>query len=98
MNITEIVAIIVIVILMITYLVWQIYKKGLRKTTIDLIVQAEKKLNDNEEKFNTVVSGIILRLPMPFDLIITESMVRNFVQNVFDEVKKALDYNPKEVK
>ena len=97
MEITQIIAITIIVLAAILYIAWKIYKNGLRKVAIELIVEVEEKLNDNEEKFNTVVNGIIMKLPLPFNLIITTNTVKKFVQTTFDEIKKALDYQKKEV-
>lgn len=93
------IAIVVIAILAFTlYLVWQIKKKGLRETAVDLIVKAEDmfKQGDNENKLNYVIDKIIAIIPMPLSLFITREAVREFIQTIFDEVKKALDYVPKE--
>ena len=99
MEITQIIALIVIVlacIASILYLAWKIKKNGLRKVAIDLIVEAEERLEDNEEKFNAVVNTLIMLLPKPFNFIITTRTVEKLVQNTFDEIKKALDYIPEE--
>ena len=91
MDKTQIICFAVIIILTGLYIAWQIYKKGLRKVAIDLIVKAEATLQDNQEKFETVCAGIIIRLPFPLNLIPTK-LVEDFVQKVFDEIKIALDY------
>lgn len=91
MELTQIVLLLIIALLFSLFLVWQIIKNGYRKTVIDLIVLAEKNIKDNQEKFNSVVSGIIVKLPIPFNFI-PVSFVESFVQKVFDEVKNALDY------
>lgn len=80
------------------YLVWQIKKKGLRQTVINLIVRAENmyKKGDNEKKINYVIDKIIVLIPAPLSFFITREAVREFIQTIFDEVKKALDYVPKE--
>ena len=101
MNPTTIIdiAIVVIAILaFILYLVWQIKKKGLRATAVDLIVKAEDmfKQGDNENKLNYVIDKIIVLIPAPLSFFITREAVREFIQTIFDEVKKALDYVPKE--
>ena len=96
-QLTQILSISIIVLGAIIVIAWKIYKNGLRKVAIDLIVEVEEKLNDNEEKFNTVVNAIIMRLPIPFNFIITTNTIKNFVQKTFDEIKKALDYQKKEV-
>lgn len=78
----------------IIYIVWQIKKNGLRGTVVNLIVKAEDMYNkgDNEEKINYVIDKVIALLPMPFQLLITRETIRKFIQKVFDETKKALDY------
>ena len=97
MEITNIIAITAIVLIAVIFIAWKIYKNGLRKTAIELIVEVEESLYDNKEKFNTVVSGVIMRLPFPFNILITTSAIEKFVQRTFDEIKKALDYQKKEV-
>ena len=96
MELTQILLLIVVVLAFIVIVAWKIYKNGLRKVIIDLIVEVEETLSDNEEKFNTVVNAIITRLPIPFNFIITTNTVKKFVQKTFDEIKKALDYQKKE--
>ena len=48
-QLTQILSISIIVLVAIIVIAWKIYKKGLRKVAIDLIVEVEEKLNDNEE-------------------------------------------------
>lgn len=96
MELTQILILVVIVLSAIIILAWKIYKNGLRKTAIDLIVEAEERLEDNEEKFNAVVNTLIMLLPKQFNFIITTRTVEKLVQNTFDEIKKALDYIPEE--
>lgn len=91
MNTTEIVIIAGIAICAAFLIAWKIYKQGLRKTAIDLIVEVEKNFKDNQMRFSTVVNGIIVRMPFPLNLI-PVSIVENFVQKTFDEIKVALDY------
>ena len=89
-------AILVLVILVITFFIaWEIRKKGLKPTIRSLIVEAERLLEDNQDKFNTVVAGVLVRLPVPFNLI-PVSWVEKLVQKTFDEVKECLDYRPEE--
>jgi len=98
MEITNIIAVAVIALIAVLFIAWKIYKSGLRQTAIDLIVRVEEELEDNKEKFNTVVNGIIVKLPFPFNIIVTSSTIEKFVQTTFDEIKKALDYQKKEEK
>ena len=97
-TITEIAIVMIAILAFIMYLVWQIKKKGLRQTAINLIVRAENmyKKGDNEKKINYVIDKIIVVIPAPLSFFITREAVREFIQTIFDEVKKALDYVPKE--
>lgn len=97
-TITEIAIVVIAILAFIMYLVWQIKKKGLRQTAINLIVRAENmyKKGENEKKINYVIDKIIVLIPAPLSFFITREAVREFIQTIFDEVKKALDYVPKE--
>ena len=96
-TIISIVAIVLMVITFIIYIAWQIKKKGLKEFVTQMIVKAEDiyKKGQNDEKFNYVLEKVIAMIPMPLQLFITEDMVKNFIQKVFDSVKTALDYTPK---
>ena len=51
---------------------------------------------DNENKLNYVIDKIIsITIPKPLSLFITRDSLKSFVQSVFDETKKALDYVPR---
>ena len=97
-TIIEIAIVVIAILAFILYLVWQIKKKGLRATAVDLIVKAEDmfKQGDNENKLNYVIDKIIVLIPAQLSFFITREAVREFIQTIFDEVKKALDYVPKE--
>ena len=100
MNIELILSIIIVAILVIAFIIhlaWQIKKKGLKQFVVDCIVKAEDIYHkgDNENKLNYVIDKIIAVLPTPLNLFITREIVKKFVQSVFDNVKKALDYIPK---
>lgn len=89
----EYIIIIIAILIIGLFIAWQIYKNGLKPTIRSLIVEAERVLEDNQEKFNTVVNGVLVRLPIPFNLI-PVSCIENLVQRIFDELKEALDYTP----
>jgi nucleoid DNA-binding protein len=97
MELINVLILAVIVLGTIIVLTWKIYQNGLRKTAIDLIVEVEERLDDNRDKFETVVNAVIAKLPIPFNFIITTKTIEKFVQATFDEIKKALDYQKKEV-
>ena len=96
-TIISIVAIAIMVIAFIIYIVWQIKKNGLKEFVTQMIVKAEDmyQKGQNDEKFNYVLEKVIAMIPMPLQLFITEDIVKNFIQKVFDSVKTALDYTPK---
>ena len=76
------------------YLFYLIKKNGLRATTIQLIVSAEKALGSGQgkEKMDMVIDKFTAILPLPIRLFVTKEAIKTFVQHVFDEVKEALDY------
>ena len=75
-------------------LYYQIKKHGLKATAIELIVYAETIIGSGkgEEKMNYVIDKFIAFLPMPFRILFTREMIRDFIQGVFDEIKDALEY------
>ena len=96
-TIISIVLVALIVIAFIIWLVWQIKKKGLKEFATEMIIKAEEmyKKGENQEKLNYVIDKVIGILPKPLQFFITREAVKNFVQSIFDTVKKALDYVPK---
>lgn len=96
-TIIAIVIVAIVVIAFIIWLIWQIKKKGLKEFATEMIVKAEDmyQQGENQEKLNYVIDKVIAMLPRPLQFFITREAVKNFVQNVFDTVKKALDYVPK---
>ena len=95
MEAYQIVMLVIAVLIIAIYIIWTIYKKGLKTVIIHLIVEAERLLEDNQDKFNTVVNGVLVRLPVPFNLI-PVSFIEKLVQKIFDEVKECLDYRPED--
>ena len=65
----------------------------IRKYVYQLFVDAEKEFEHgkNEEKFEYVVNLAKMAIPAPFNLIITESLLRRMVQAWFDICKDLLD-------
>lgn len=76
------------------YLFYKIKTKGLRQVAIEMIVAAEKEFQSGQgsQKMEYVYNAIVALIPQPFKLFITKTAVINFIQNIFDEVKVALDY------
>ena len=95
-TIIGIVIVAILVIAFVIWLVWQIKKKGLKEFATEMIVKAEDMFEqgENQEKLNYVIDKVIAMLPTPLQFFITRDAVKNFVQSVFDTVKKALDYVP----
>jgi K+ transporter len=91
----EYLVLVVAILVVAFFIAWEIYKNGLKPTIRSLIVEAERLLEDNQDKFNTVVAGVLVRLPIPFNLI-PVSFIEKLVQKIFDEVKICLDYRPEE--
>lgn len=79
------------------WVAWQIKKKGLKEFTIDMIIKAEDmyKKGENDQKFNYVLDKVIAMIPMPLQLFISEDLIKQFIQKTFDNLKKALNYQPK---
>ena len=89
MNITQIVAAVVIVVLAAILIIYKIKKQGLRKTAIALIVEAETTFQNGQAKLEMVVGAFISTLRFPFNKI-PASMITKFIQSVFNEIKDAL--------
>lgn len=101
-QIMGIVIAIILVIGFIIYIAWQIKKKGLRQFAIDMILQAEEEFaqGQNKEKMEHVIIAIKTILSTNvvgriLSVFITDENIENFIQSVFDSIKKALDYMPK---
>lgn len=94
MDTLSIIVLVVAIIIMVGSLYYQIKKNGLKGTAIELIVYAERMIGSGkgEEKMNYVIDKFISFLPMPFRLLFTREMIRNFIQEVFDEIKDVLEY------
>lgn len=96
----EILCIIILIVACIITLLtlwYKIQKDGLRETVIKLIVIAEKNFGSGEgkKKMEMVVSNIHKVLPTPLRLFLSEDMIINFVQTIFNEIKEALEYGNK---
>lgn len=93
MSLTYIISIVIILVCIAFYLFWKIKEKGLRGTAIELIVEAERKFDNGNEKMEYCIEKLVALIPMPFSLFITEDMVRKLIQEIFNRIKIALDYN-----
>lgn len=96
MDNLSIIIILISFVILVGCLYYQIKKNGLRATAIEIIVYAEHIIGSGkgEEKMNYAIDSFIRLLPMPFALLFSREMIRNFIQEVFDQIKDALEYNP----
>ena len=94
MDQQTLISIIVIGLVTVSGLAYSIKKKTLRGLAIDYIVKAEEIFNkgENEEKLNFVIQNIRAKLPALIKPFVTVTVIKDFVNTVFDEIKKALDY------
>lgn len=99
--IIEIVIVALAVIAGLLYLVWQIKKKGLKEFAIDMILEAEEKIEQgrNSDKMKYVIASIksflaTSKIGILLSIFITDENIEKFIQEIFDGLKKALDYVP----
>lgn len=101
METLSIIVIVIVALIFLGYLGFKLYSniklKGLRQTAIDLIVEAEKAFEKgmNDDKFNSVLNGILAVIPSYLRFFINEETIKEFIQNVFDSIKEALDAQAK---
>lgn len=94
---TDIISIVVLVlgfVILVGCLYYQIKKNGLRKVAIDIIVKAEELLGSGKgkEKMQYAITQFLVLLPAPLRIFITVNTVETFIQEVFDDIKDALEY------
>lgn len=92
METMQLVSLAVIIGIIAIYLIINIAKNGLRKTAINLILQAEKILGSGQgqEKMQWVINGLLANI----GLKIPVNILQWFVQDIFDEIKELLEYTP----
>jgi hypothetical protein len=81
-------------VILVACLFYQIKKNGLRKVAIDVIVKAEELLGSGKgkEKMQYAITQFLVLLPKPIRVFFTVESVENFIQEVFDDIKDALEY------
>lgn len=104
MNIQLIIEISIVAALVIGFILWiawQIKKKGLREFAIDMILNAEDlfEKGQNSEKMQFVIDNIMAilgttKIGKVLSIFLTEENIEKFIQSIFDNLKKALDYTP----
>lgn len=101
MNIFIYVILGLLVALILTIIGLRIYQsiklKGLQSTIVELIVKAENAFEHgmNDEKFNFVFEKIYSLFPDFIKTFISVDDIKAFIQQIFSEIKVALDNVPK---
>ena len=88
----EIFIIVILAIAWLGILYWELKQNGLKDAAIKFILEAEKTLANNEEKFDMVCEKVITLLPNWLEVFITPTMIEKLVQHTFDSIKEVLDY------
>lgn len=80
------------IIAFIGYIIWTLKTKGpeatldeFREVLYKLMLAAEKKLSDGDEKFKFVTDRFYVLLPDVVKLLFTEEDIQDYVQEVYDE-------------
>lgn len=96
-NNHEAVILVAIGVLLVIYMAIRVIRhvglEKIRGRVYELFREAEHEFQhgDNEEKFEYVINLARVAIPSPFNLFITESLLRKVVQAWFDMVKDLLD-------
>ena len=92
--ILQIAIIVIACLIRVASFIYKINTKGFRSVAVELIVAAEKEFQSGQgsQKMEYVYNALIALVPQPFKMFITKTAMINFIQNIFDEIKVALDY------
>ena len=90
----SIIVLVICFIILVGCLFYEIKKNGLRKVAIKIIVKAEELLGSGKgkEKMQYAITQFLELLPAPIRIFFTVESVQNFIQEVFDDIKDALEY------
>ena len=93
-DVISIIVLVVCLVILVGCLFYEIKKNGLRKVAIDIIVKAEQLLGSGKgkEKMQYAITQFLVLLPKPIRVFFTVESVENFIQEVFDDIKDALEY------
>ena len=97
-NWLPLVVLIIVAILFIIKLIKKCLEVGMREGALEAILEAEKAFQSGEgkEKMQFAIDYVFDLLPLYVKVIVPKNMlvefVHNFIQTLFDEVKKLLDY------
>lgn len=91
----------IIILVVLAFIAWIVYlckKRGLRETALEAILVAEKEFKSGEgkQKMEFAVNYVFELLPVYLKVLFPKdticSILEKFIQKIFDEVKKLLDY------
>lgn len=88
----EILIIVILIVMWVAIVYWEIKQNGLKDATIKFILEAEKTLENNDEKFELVCENVVELLPNWLEVFVTPAMIEKLVQHTFDSIKEVLDY------
>lgn len=98
----------IVTIVVLCFIIWIIYlckRKGLKETALNAILEAENHYHTTtgQERLDLAVDYMYKALPAAVTMFLSkealETVLAKFIQKVFDEIKKALDYQiPAEIK
>lgn len=101
-TIIHIAIVLIVAVIFFIYLYWEIKKRGLKEFAIDMILEAEDALEkgQNSEKMKYVIVRIkeflsLSKIGSILCLFLTDENIEEFIQDIFNGIKKALDYVPK---
>jgi hypothetical protein len=96
----------IVILVILGFIGWIIYlikRKGLRQVALDAILEAEREFQSGKgkEKMKFAVDYVFDLLPLYIKAILPREFLHNFlekfIQKVFDEVKKFLDYTEEQI-
>ena len=88
----EILIIVILIVIWLAIVYWEIKQNGLIDAAIKFILEAEKTLENNDEKFELVCENVVKLLPNWLEVFVTPAMIEKLVQHTFDSIKEVLDY------
>ena len=102
-NCLTLLIIVLVVIGFIIYLIYLSKKKGLRQVALEAILIAEEKWNTTtgKERLQIAVDYVYDYIPSYVKIFLSKELLNkilaDFIQKVFDEVKKVLDFQKVEM-
>ena len=102
-NLLSLLILVLVVIGFIIYLIYLSKKKGLRQVALEAILIAEEKWNTTtgKERLQIAVDYVYDYIPSYVKIFLSKELLNkilaDFIQKVFDEVKKVLDFQKVEM-